>query len=101
MPKDSHVFESLHVNLHMSSALKVHAHTSCVVQVALKPYLIYSDAYDFHPPGTPKNATSAQLPTKIHGAVELKICTTGDKTIKVSRADPPVVTWCTLSPLCT
>ncbi len=56
------------------------------LQVALKPYLIYSDAYEYVSPDFSKSPTAAQVPTSYRGAVDLTLFSAGD-TITVC---PPV-----------
>jgi hypothetical protein len=56
--------------------------------VAVKPYLIYSDSYEYRAPGTPKEPTAAQVPTTIRGAVDMTVFNAGASTIKVSGSTP-------------
>ncbi|BDA41281.1 probable endoglucanase E1 [Coccomyxa sp. Obi] len=45
--------------------------------VALKPYLIYSDAYEYISPDFTKEPTAAQVPTSYRGAVDLTLFSAG------------------------
>ena len=62
--------------------------TACA-QVAVKPYLIFENGYEYTPPGTPKPPTASQVPDVIQGAVEMSIFNPGTAPITV-RPTP----WC-------
>lgn len=53
------------------------------VQVAVKPYLIYENGYEYTPPGTFKPPTASQVPDVIQGAVEMSIFNPGTTPITV------------------
>lgn len=56
------------------------------MQVAVKPYLIYENGYEYTPPGTPKPPTASQVPDVIQGAVEMSIFNPGTTPITVRLA---------------
>ena len=53
------------------------------VQVAVKPYLIFENGYEYTPPGIPKPPTASQVPDVIQGAVEMSIFNPGTQPITV------------------
>lgn len=53
------------------------------VQVAVKPYLIFENGYEYTPPGIPKPPTASQVPDVIQGAVEMSIFNPGSAPITV------------------
>ena len=66
----------------------------CLVQVAVKPYLLYENTYDATPGHLHKEPTVSQVPTEIGGAVSMTIMNAGQTAIQVgapsgSTADIP------------
>ena len=55
----------------------------CCVQVAVKPYLLYENAYEATQGHVPKDPTVSQVPTEIGGAVSMTIMNAGQTAIQV------------------
>ena len=55
-----------------------------LVQVAVKPYLLYENSYEATPDHVPKDPTVSQVPTEIGGAVAMTIMNAGKTAIQVS-----------------
>ena len=62
---------------------EAHPDTLALVQVAVKPYMIYSNAYEYVSPDFDKAPTAAQVPTVFRGAVDLTLFSAGTTPIKV------------------
>jgi len=57
-----------------------------VLQIALKPTLLYENSYEAIPGYIAKEPTVSQVPTHITGAVDITVFNSGNEVIKVTSS---------------